>query len=283
MCIHAQIGFNTPNPKANIHIDLLKNNPTSGDNFSEKQTSDDVSIKTINGNAALGIGNINPQRSLDITGPGQNNPSSVIPAIRIKDGNQQKGYVLTSLDDSGDAVWAPYKLDYIRGKRGNGLDIPFKSIDGYANTGSYITLPPGDWFVTAYTLLIRDGGGGIAPIIGNAIWIRTSFSDSKCGTNFGDCKITNDIEAGGPTLISGLLPINTVDMALLSGSLIIHNTSDKPKTYYYIAGQTKASTDLSTGSFLGVMFKPVKVATVGGGWAENIIHATRAGSLIESN
>jgi hypothetical protein len=58
----AQIGVNTPNPKAMFHLDGKKNNETSG-NVSPANQADDV-VMTDNG--FVGIGNNNPATSLDI-------------------------------------------------------------------------------------------------------------------------------------------------------------------------------------------------------------------------
>ncbi|MCX7607286.1 MAG: hypothetical protein N2170_08515 [Bacteroidia bacterium] len=86
---------------------------------------------------------------------------------------------------------------------------------------SYIDLPPGRWIVFS-TQLINP----TSMLSTNAsIWIRTSFSDSP--TTYSP---SPDII--GSTLISGLLPAQSV-YSLVIGQVIIHNTGAATKRYYY--------------------------------------------------
>ncbi|MEN3040262.1 MAG: hypothetical protein ABDH66_01815 [Bacteroidia bacterium] len=92
---------------------------------------------------------------------------------------------------------------------------------------SYIDLPPGRWLVFS-TQLLRLPSGGQLPT-GQAIWVRTTFSESSTWSGF-----SPDI-VGAP-LISGVLPSNT-SYSLVTGQVFIHNQSGATKRYYYFGNK----------------------------------------------
>ena len=81
---------------------------------------------------------------------------------------------------------------------------------------------------------------GFATYSDGHFWLRTTFSDSD--TTFAR---TNDIDSTKGFLISGLLP-QGARFSMLSGSLIIENTTSSPKTYYYWAGQVDVTSGTTT-------------------------------------
>ena len=175
----------------------------------------------------VGIGTYKPVAKLDIKGPYGR-------AIRIADGTQGQGKVLTS-DADGLATWKRQALTLVEGVKGSGINIP-PSTGGYIYTGSYITLPPGKYMVSVQNLM----SVGFATYSDGHFWLRTTFSDSD--TTFAR---TNDIDSTKGFLISGLLP-QGARFSMLSGSLIIENTTSSPKTYYYWAGQVDVTSGTTT-------------------------------------
>ncbi len=91
--LHAQVGINTQNPLGILHIDPLAN--TSGTTSSPLNDSDDV-IMDNKGN--IGIGTAAPVTKLDIV-------SATPGAIRIVDGNEGEGKILSSINGAGVATW----------------------------------------------------------------------------------------------------------------------------------------------------------------------------------
>lgn len=91
----------------------------------------------------------------------------------------------------------------------------------YQYLNSYIDLPPGRWIVYSTQLLHPT----TSPPSAGSIWVRTTFSDnSSCSA------ASSDII--GSTLMSGLLP-HEAWYNILYGQVIINNTSNVVKRYYY--------------------------------------------------
>jgi len=86
---------------------------------------------------------------------------------------------------------------------------------------SYIDLPPGKWIVYSVQLLSPSSIG-----TSGSIWVRTMFSDNS------SCSGSTPDVIGTAWLISGLLP-NSTRYSILTGQVIIHNTSGSTKRYYY--------------------------------------------------
>jgi hypothetical protein len=86
---------------------------------------------------------------------------------------------------------------------------------------SYIDLPPGKWIVYSVQLLIPSSIS-----TSGSIWVRTKLSDNPT-----TCAATADI-IGNALFISGLLP-NSAAYSLVTGQIIINNTSGTTKRYYY--------------------------------------------------
>ncbi|MFD2942221.1 hypothetical protein [Flavobacterium notoginsengisoli] len=174
-------------------------------------------------------------------------------AIQIKDGSEGLKKAFVS-DANGVGTWKDQSVDviFINPEVSSGVDIPFNTGPNWLYTKSKITLPVGKWLVTVNMLLTKYKTG--VPTWWTASneswWVRTTFSDSSTAM-----AISPDIISRS-TLISGLLPANSY-YALMTGTLIINNTSGANKTYYYIGGQ------------MDVLNPTGSLASFGGTWAEN--------------
>lgn len=196
----------------------------------------------------VGIGTQSPSRLLHVN-------SATNGAVRIVDGTQSANRVLTS-DATGVASWRDSALTAIRGvlfPAGAGIAIPYNT-SNFLQTNAYIILPPGTYVVNV-TMLLSVSPANSFTTNNSSFWLRTAFSDSN---------LSNPMRTGdtiGNYYISGNLP-GSSSFSMLSGSVIINNTSGGNKTYYYIAGQTYVNNTTQTlGNF--------------GGWGEDSIVAYR--------
>lgn len=101
---------------------------------------------------------------------------------------------------------------------------------------SYIDLPPGRWIVFS-TQILHAG----AYLSNASIWVRTSFSESPAVFSY-----SSDI-VGSP-LISGLLPPSSL-FSLVTGQVMINNTSGSTKRYYYWGHKDPYNTSLNLLNF----------------------------------
>jgi hypothetical protein len=150
-------------------------------------------------------------------------------SVQIQDGTQGVGRVLTS-DANGKGSWSslagvtPAVLGVIAG-------YPTPNIGPTPTyTGTYITLPPGKWSVQIAILLPTDS---------SSYWCRTGFSASS--TTWDGSKIPDVI--GSSYYASGSKQANQFGM--ISGTIILNNTSGANKTYYYWT----AGPDVYSGTF----------------------------------
>jgi hypothetical protein len=123
----AQVGIHT-DPQGMFHIDAL------GDTNGSLNTSDDV-IVTNEGN--VGIGAIPPAAStvrLLVTDGG----TSAVPKspLRIVDGNQEGGKVLTSINNNGDARWQALPGQVAPGEAYGLYTIPAQTIHEHQNNNT---------------------------------------------------------------------------------------------------------------------------------------------------
>ena len=191
-----------------------------------------------------------PQATLDIVGSYSNN-SEKGKAFRLDDGNQADGKVLTVVGDNAVATWQYPALNQIYGVRGgSSLEFPLARLAdsgeniAYKQTGAYITLPPGKWNVSVYTLItIYDYADD--PLVHNLTandfaWVRSTFSDSPTAEGLMAAIISHDITKGGYICgsVRGPRPSQPGRNCngMIIGSTVISNTSNAPKTYYYVAG-----------------------------------------------
>jgi hypothetical protein len=153
-------------------------------------------------------------------------------ALQIQDRAQNNNYVLVS-DDNGCGQWKERALTYIIKP-----NIQYyATLSPTQNTPTswdsrakaLLVLPPGKWYVDVKMSLSPDH----ITAANEGWWVRSTFSDSD--TVLG---ISPDISSSSK-YISGALGPNTL-FGMLSGTVVINNTSNSNKTYYYIAGYVSA-------------------------------------------
>lgn len=165
-----QVGIDTANPKALLHVDGAKDNPQNNSvTLSDSQIQNDVVI-TNQGN--LGIGTITPSVKVEL------NNGSTNGAIKIVDGTQGDGKVLIS-DANGVGTWQfpnSFKAVALGVYPSPKVDIVS---DGSANTMGamkytriYIDLTPGKWIVNA-GLTVRSNEA-----LGQRFWMHAYLSSS---------------------------------------------------------------------------------------------------------
>lgn len=175
--------------------------------------------------------------------------NNTVGALQLKDGTEGANYILTS-DAKGVATWQQQTIEaYYLQNFGSGVSIPSSPLNTWYNSNTSITLPPGKWLVSTSIILNNGNWTGT----NESWWLLSSFSESNAVLN-----ITPDI-IGGATM-SGLLPPKC-QYYLLSGSVVINNTSGADKVYYYIG--RVAAVASSSGRSL--------VAFGGSKWGENSI------------
>ena len=172
----------------------------------------------------IGIGTSTPSTLLTVV-------NSTAGALQIQDGTQGLGYVLTS-DALGVAKWKKPTVNATYGVLGAGVNIPYNTTT-YLYTGTYITLPPGEYSVTVNMLMTT---GAYSPN-NSALWLRTTFGDATTGGSSADIV--------GSALASGGL-VGSAKFSLVTGSIIINNTSGGYKTYYYLAGDAEGNGTTAT-------------------------------------
>jgi len=181
----------------------------------------------------IGSGDL-PQATLDII---RHNPSETGKAFRLDDGNQAPGKILTC-GENGVGTWQYAALPRIVGTGVGTLTLPFAdmglaSYSIYTPTGASIVLPPGEWEVRVTTLLYVSITSGIPLTANNTAWVRTSFADTNTPVT-GMASLSPDMVGNKFVSAStnGVYPYFSV----LSGTIIVTNTSGADKTYYQVAG-----------------------------------------------
>ena len=95
---------------------------------------------------------------------------------------------------------------------------------------------------------------GPAAPTNSAFWLRSTFGDLATSTS-------PSADIVGSALASGGL-VGPATYSMLTGTIIIHNTTSGNKTYYYLAGNTAANNTTVTLTNFG-----------GSSWSENNIVA----------
>ncbi|HEY1196603.1 hypothetical protein [Flavobacterium sp.] len=176
--------------------------------------------KLLLGTTTVPTGGTNPKVIL--------NNGTTTGAIQLKDGTEGNNFILTS-DANGVGTWKAQTLDVFFAQNfGAGAYISYNQLNKWYNTGTTITLPAGKWLLSITMLINKDVVNGTywtTPT--ESWWVNTSFSDSNTTLNYSADLI-------GGKIASGVLPPNS-PFNILTGSIIINNTSGANKNYYFMA------------------------------------------------
>lgn len=224
---------NTPQSTSYVYVSSVDNSqwtwngtayvtytpPASTAWFGQSSTTDAGSNKTSGiyrtGNVGIGTASFTPTTKLDIRA------STSGTGFRLVDGSQGANKVLQS-DANGNGSWATNVAitPAVIGTMGVGG----QNSGAFAYTGASITLPNGKWSISVSMLVITSTAVG-------SYWLRTGFSGSTDPNGIGADGI-------GPSLVSGLVWSNKYNM--ITGTVIINNTSGANKTYYYVTNAIEA-------------------------------------------
>ncbi len=215
--------------------------------FEATAGTNNYAIVVPNAGGTVGIGTITPTNLLHISSPTSG-------ALRIVDGTQANGRVLTS-NATGVATWQKIGIDNaIANLSPTGVDIPHNTLN-YLQTGTTITLPPGKYAINV-NMILGKSSFLLSPN-NSFFWVRSSFADNAA------INPTPSSDIIGSNLASGNYP-GTCRFTMLTGTIVINNTTAANKTYYYIAGNCYADFTTETITGFGGAF-----------WAENNIIAYR--------
>lgn len=179
----------------------------------------------------VGIGTLSPSTKLHVN-------SNSNPAFRLVDGTESNGKVLTS-DAVGNASWQTIAVKQILGNLpSTGPNITTNNTMTLIN-GASITLPPGKWIVSLGT---NAGIGGSTPITSDVgLWFNATLSSSSTSVNTSDVVNTSSGTHIGGALGRGMIK------TLVSGNIVINNTSTNNKTYYLWASREAVGGSSSLG------------------------------------
>ncbi|UKB78325.1 hypothetical protein [Chryseobacterium sp. MEBOG07] len=222
---YAQVGINTPNPQATLHVDGGKDNSTTDAPTVAQQANDFVVTAT----GRIGIGTTTPSQKLEIQTGGI--PASPVPGFKLIDGNQTDNYALVS-DANGVGTWKPITVEY---QTINPIGVGSYILPANTTTANYtgvkITLAPGKW-VLNFVIPIR-----VAPnsnYMPGSQFPRLRLMD----TNTAPVDVTTaspySADAIRPRLVSATIS-NSQDLGFMVGSLGINNTTSTTRTYYLYA------------------------------------------------
>lgn len=212
-------GVKTKNPQGALHVDGQKDNNLSGTPTAAQQTND--FIVTPAGN--VGIGNTVPTAKLVV-----DNSIAGTAAIKIVDGTQSSGYVLTS-DANGVGTWAAvpaFRPTVLGAFPSSSSTVNSDSGSGnYVNSGVFITLPMGKWAINA--------GMTFTNITTNT-WELCYLSSSNSTTTLSQTGFTHLGPSGNNTSYAGVLLTATNAMGFISGSSVIDVTASGGVTIYLL-------------------------------------------------
>lgn len=273
----SQVGVNTSNPQGVFNIDGGRDNPLTGagSTYTPAQQLNDFTV-LVNGNT--GIGTINPSQKLHIETGGT--AASPVTGFKLVDGNQNNNYVLTS-DANGIGTWQINKMSILQGVLGSGVDLILNDATnnfvygspnvGLKQTGSYIDLPSGRWQVNITMFMPYNPyntSNGLKT--DDWFWLRSSLSEtSNASVSISSDVVSNNKYSsanfqGPATAATGSAPFYVTRFGLMSGVIIVNNTSGTTKRYYYVAG----AWNLSRNDMPGRLYQ-----FGGSSWAENSITA----------
>lgn len=225
--VFAQIGINTENVGAGLvfRVDPARNNATSGVP-TPAQTAEDI---VINQEGNVGMGTVSPQAKLHIVTGGTSTAPN--PQLRIEDGGQLAGRVLTS-NAQGVAYWVDYAAGAVLATldpTGINIALPLTGTI-YKNTKSKVSLPPGRWIII-FTFVLKCNRVGATA--GSRLWVRSTIGDDA-SLDATKTNGTASLDIEGASAFDGI--VWTDRIGLLTGRCIVNNTSGLTKDYYYLVG-----------------------------------------------
>ncbi|KAA0127135.1 hypothetical protein FY557_14195 [Chryseobacterium sp. SN22] len=203
-----------------------------------------ASTTTFDAAGNLGIGVASPSQLLDVNG-----------TARLRTIPSAGGTVMLTADNNGvirkqalptasaPVIQASFSTNGVNLNSGNWVN--------YNYTGTSITIPANSKYIVSTTQLITNFT--LMPT-NQSIWVRSSFSDSSTSFTFSPDIVGSNLMSGswGPSTKFGLL----------SGAIILNNTSSSAKTYYYWVGSVDVNGYTGTIDQFG-----------GSSWAENQLYA----------
>lgn len=247
-----RVGINTRTPASTL--DVKANNTSTPLQYWRNPLSDILVSILSSGN--VGIGTATPAAKLEVRSTTQG-------GVKIVDGTQGIGKVLTC-DASGVGTWQSARTDIVLGVLGAGVNIPANANRWYY-TGSNITLPPGKWLVNVTMVF------GLSDQRNYNVWLRSTFQDDTSATTLsgGVTKRSADINTNAFLICGQLVSSTSATGAILTGCVLVNNTSAGNKTYYYVGGHTVVT---------GGTYTPKDINKFGNNMSgENIMYAIRVG------
>lgn len=242
----SQVGINTQNPLGIFHVDP-KNNTVS---TTASTYVDDILVSN---NGLAGMGVLSPDALLHIRTSGTS--ISPVSGLRLVDGNEGDGRVLTVVNNTGLVTWqAVTEYDQVYFNRPS--YCPSRSVreSSFNYTNAHIDLPPGRWVVMANMYAhIPD-----AASTGEIVSVNSTFSNNVSSGAFNSI-VSSDIEGGA--FISGAVKVK----GIVTGAVVINNKLPYTKTYYYMVGGLSSTSSTST----------TMLRSFGGQWGEDTIVAFR--------
>jgi hypothetical protein len=190
---------------------------------------------------SVGIGIASPAYSLDVSAS-----SNPLRLGGLQNGSLSDSFLTVSNGVVREVIPTPKG---ILGTLGTGSDIPGTATSRYYCTGSYITLPPGKYMVFSYMTLDNSLSSNSSP---GSFFLKTLFADPSYGITAGASysPATNATMATADIVGAGKLVSGSINCGqpynLLSGFVIINNTSGGSKSYYLWAGWVQLTTVNST-------------------------------------
>ncbi len=150
-------------------------------------------------------------------------------SLRLEHPTMGDGKILR-VHQNGNIDWGqPYALRRIEGFTGSGVDIS-DELPHYTN--AYITLPPGKWIVrTTFPIQQKNTSANLLTT-SEFLQLDTYFTDAA-----GSSTISSDYLPESAEYTSGVLK-GTATLDLVDGSVILNNTTNANKTYYYYVKKT---------------------------------------------
>lgn len=238
--ISGQVGISTKQVDSNkiLYIDSNGNNSQPA---TASEMVDDIVIST---DGSVGINVVFPLQKISVNSGGTWIDQK--PAIRIKDGNEQKGYIFQY--KGGIATWRPSNFNASKAAvfpyrvgmaHSNFLSLPVTQT-GFYSTGTTLTLAPGTWLVYVAFLPRCDSDGSISGAkcyTGNSdleqVWVSASFADGNVPIK-SIASISSDF-IGNNKQISGTY-YKAKTFNTINGQIVIHNSTNADKVYTFVIG-----------------------------------------------